>query len=147
MFIYFLFLCLICRLFTHRSKAVKMHLLPFCKQATQLISERPLCQCVWNEDTHLRASRALPKAWNEIKITHTHKHTHLEPEHKASCWVNKENRQRVRVREHKQNSAKLLFAFHISGLRSRAAALALCISNTMLFIATLILWFVGTALN
>lgn len=50
--------------------------------------------------------------------------THIsEPEHKASCRVNKENRQRVRAREHKQNSAKLLFAFHISQPHGRVGTL------------------------
>lgn len=46
------------------------------------------------------------------------------------------------VQEHKQNSAKLLFAFHISWTRSIPATLAVCSSNTKLFIATLILLFV-----
>lgn len=117
-----------------------MHLLPSCKQATQLISERPLCQRVWIEDKHLRARRALPTGaeWDQ-NYTQTHALALSEPERKASCWVNKENRQRMRVREHKQNTAKLLFAFHISWTRSIPATLAVCSSNTKLFIATTII--------
>lgn len=120
-----------------------MHLLPSSKQATQLISERPLCQRVWIEDKHLRARRALPTGaeWDQ-NYTQTHALALSEPERKASCWVNKENRQRMRVQEHKQNSAKLLFAFHISWTRSIPATLAVCSSNTKLFIAALILLFV-----
>lgn len=97
---------------------------------TQLFSERPLCQRVQNEDRHLRAKRALPEAWNEIKITHTHflglstRPVVESIKKKGGVWE-KEN-------------TELLLAFLTSRPRSKAALSAVWSSNTKLFIATMI---------
>lgn len=107
MSMYFL---LICMLLTHRLKAVKC----ICSSIGNKLQQAYFKGATLSGHRKVETGRASPKVWNEIRI----KHVHSENEHKASSWVNKENRQRVRVREHKQNSANLLFAFLVSRLRS-----------------------------
>lgn len=103
------FFFLVRRLFIHGSKAVKCICSPLANRPHSSF-QRGHFVCVSETRTGTLESVGLyTRRGMRSKL-----HTHLEPEHKASCWVNKENRQLMRVREHKQNSAKLQFAFHIS---------------------------------
>lgn len=134
---FFRFFLVICRLFAHRAKAVKCICSPLVNRPHSSFQRGHFVSASETRTRTLEPAGLYPRHGIRSKITHTH--THSEPEHKASCRVNKKNRQCVREREHKQNSAKLLFAFHISWLHGTAAASDACSLNTMLFIGTLIM--------
>lgn len=91
------FAFLICRLFTHRSKAVKWICSTFANRPNSSFQRGHyviLCET--------RTGTSEPGGLYPRRGMRSKLHTHIsQPELQASCRVNKENRQRVRAREHK----------------------------------------------
>lgn len=121
--LFFFFTLLIYISFTCRSKKIKFMFL--CRQSARFIID----------NTHLSTSGAFFLRRGIKSKCHTRLYTQTHNQSVSARPVVKsiKKTRSVGVREHKQNSAKLLFAFHIPLLHCSAAALALCTLNTMLF--------------